>query len=291
MGINVIMIETVGICNATCKYCPQGAGMLARPNINEIYLAPRILEKALFLAKNGNQKAIYLHHRGEPLLHPEIAHIIRKVRKAGFLAYLSTNLIAATPDKIEEVLNAGVNEFEIHISASLTKISIDETLKRVHIVRKMNWTLRDNGCKIKTNYALQDNETEETVRTKLARSKYYDEDMPIKFYKPYDWPGIMNKDGSLQITQDNTMKLEDCEWYKTKSCAILANGDLVICCLDQKGYSKKVNIMDIDMINFEHLSNREICKKCVLYKWDMEWLKRDALSIPESIQRRQERSG
>ena len=198
-------------------------------------------------------------------------------------------MIAATEKKLKDVLLAGANEFEVHISAGLTKITIETLLEKIHFLRKMNWEIRNNGCKIKMNYALQGNETEDSVRDILSSSQFYDEDMPIRFYKPHDWPGIMSTDEDLSTTSNKIplMSPEDCEWYKTESCAILANGDVVICCLDQKAYSKKVNIMDIDELNFEHLSNRKICERCVFHKWNMDWLKRDALSIPGSISRRQ----
>lgn len=281
MGINVLMIESVGVCNSTCSYCPQGAGLLPKAKNEEIFICPTVLEKALKLAKNGNQKAIYLHHRGEPLLHPNIGYVVREVRKAGFFAYLSTNLISATDKKIDELLISGINQIEMHMTAGLTKLNDGEVLKRIHTFRKRNWELRNNGCKLEANYALGPDDTEESVRERLSKNSYYDENMYIRFYKPHDWPGLMKM-------QDLGVDPTKCEWYKTETCAILSNGDIVICCLDQKKYSKKVNIMDINEITFDHLSNRQICKGCIQQQWDMDWLKLEALNIPDYISRRQE---
>lgn len=278
-NVNVIMIEAVGACNATCSYCPQGNGMI-KIDKKDSLLSFDVLEKALLLAKMGKQRAIYLHHRGEPLIHPKIGKIINKVRDSGFNAYLSSNFISANERKIKEVLNNGLNQLEIHYTAGLTKRNHEDLLFKIHTARKLNWLLRNNGCKIEVNYALNNGEDESSVRKLMAsKSDYYDESMYIRFYRPHDWP-------SLNELKDKGIKPEDCEWFKTKSSAILCNGDLVICCLDQFGFSKKVNIMDIDKIQWDHLTNRKICEGCVQQSWDMDWLRDDAINEPEMISRR-----
>jgi organic radical activating enzyme len=276
---NIIMIESVAICNAKCQYCPQGAGKVLKPKKGEEFITPEILKKALKLAQKGNQKAIYLHHRGEPLLHPKIGYVIREVREAGFLAYLSTNLIAASDSKINEIMISGINQVEIHFSGGLTILTHNQLLERVHKIRKANWLIRNNACKIEVNYALQENEDEKKVRKKLSKSEYYDENMYIRFYKPHDWTGLVD-------IKDFGVNPQNCEWYKTNSCAILCNGDVVICCLDQVSHSKLVNILDINEITEIHLSKREICYGCIQHDWDMDWLKEEAIEIPKYLMRK-----
>lgn len=270
------MIEAVGICNATCNYCPQGAGKVSIVNNQEFFISPKILHKSLFLAKKGSQKAIYLHHRGEPLLHPNIGYVISEVRKANFLAYLSTNLIAATDDKINEIFVSGINQVEIHLSGGLTKLTINQLLERIQKIIVANRIIRNSSCKIEVNYALQGDENELVVRKNLSQSKYYNKDMYIRFYKPHNWVDLME-------INDYNINPKDCEWYKNNSCAILCNGDIVICCLDQISHSKVANVLDIDEISPQFLFKREICRGCIQHNWDMDWLRQDSLSIPEEI--------
>jgi len=270
------MIEAVGLCNASCSYCPRGAKLL--PNSDDTIITPAILDKSLQLAKQGTQKAIYLHHSGEPLLHPEIGAVIRKVRESGFLAYLSTNLIAGSEDKLTEILAAGLNQAELHLSGGLTRLDVGALWERVHMLYKLNWRLRNNGCKIEANYALRQGETEESVRKSFSGCSHYDETMYIRFYKPHDWLGLMR-------LQDKGIRAEDCEWYKNKAAAILCNGDVVICCLDQMAYSNQVNVLDVEEIVFEHLSRRDLCKGCIQQSWDMDWLRKEALEIPPYMER------
>lgn len=276
---NVIMIEAVGICNAKCSYCPQGLGKIDDIKKEDRFISRETLKKALYIAKKGNQKAIYLHHRGEPLLHPEIGYIISEVRKSGFLAYLSTNLISATEDKITEIVKSGINQVEIHLSGGLTILDQTILLKRIHLFRKANWVYRNNSIKIEVNYGLTKDETEENVRNKLSNSEYYDESMYIRFFYPHDWPALVKM-------EDKGINPYVCKWYKTNSYAILSNGDIVICCLDQTRSSKIANVNNIDFIKPEYLSKRDICKGCVQYDWDMDWLEEEALNIPEYLKRK-----
>jgi hypothetical protein len=267
---SIIMIEAVGRCNAACVYCPRGAGLIANEGCAPI--TEETLSTALRLAKAGRARALYLHHRGEPFLHPHLDEVVRQVREAGFGAYLSTNLIAATPDRIDRVLQAGLSQMEIHLSGGATVLPLEELLCRVHHARKSNWRLRNNGCRIEVNYGLL-GETREDVLSRLARLPYFDETAAIRFYIPHDWPGLAG-------CVDRGVASQKCAWFEKRCCAVLSNGDLVICCLDQFRYSVRVNVHEIDRIEDAHLSQRSICCGCLQYDWDMGWLEDDALSMP-----------
>ena len=267
---SIMMIEAVGRCNAACTYCPQGAGLIGTASCEPI--TSDTLSRALSLARMGRARAMYLHHRGEPFLHPELHGVVRQVREAGFGAYLSTNLIAATPDRIDHVLDAGLSQMEIHLSGGATTLPSDELLFRIHHARKSNWRIRNNGCRIEVNYGLY-GETKDDVLQRLERSPYYDETMPIRFYVPHDWPSLANR-------ADCGVDFRKCQWWSEKCCAVLSNGDLVICCLDQFRYSTVANIHDIDRIEDCHLSQRGICQGCLQYDWDMDWLRDDAIGMP-----------
>jgi len=277
MSVNIIMIETASKCNAHCKYCPQGAGLIPHSNKHE-FISDKILNKALSIAQNGKQKIIYLHHRGEPLLHPNIDSIIIKVRNAGFLACFSTNLIAGNELILENILKAGINQIEIHYSGGLTVVSHDYLLQKIQYLFKLNKSIRNNGCRIDINFALQENETEHSIMKGIEKSKYYHSKIKIRFYKPHNWT-------SLAYKRDLGINPFACQWYLTKSCCVLSNGDIVICCLDHFSYSNIVNVMDLDEIKMDHLVNREICKGCTQFDWFDEWIPDEILKVPNYIQR------
>ncbi|NEO28874.1 MAG: radical SAM protein [Symploca sp. SIO3C6] len=275
--ITVLMIEAVGKCNAICGYCPRGQGLLG-PETNT-YITMDLLDKALDLASSGSNHAIYLHHRGEPFLHPKLDEIIRRVREKGFYTFLSTNLISATPDKVKKVLTAGINQIEMHYSAGLTRLPHEVLLKRIHEIRKLNWELRNFGCRLEMNFSLF-GETREIIMEELSRHTYYDETLYVRWFEPHDWP-------SLEKIIDRGVDYRDCHWYKHKACAILSNGDIVICCLDQFSHSCRTNIKDIDRIDWESLADRRMCQGCTQHV-EMNWLEEDAIDMPLWLTRKQE---
>ena len=209
--ITVLMIESVGKCNATCSYCPRGADLLA-PDTDD-FITLEILDKALDLAGSGRNHAVYLHHRGEPFLHPELPEIVRRVRQRGFYAFLSTNLISATPAKVERVLAAGINQIEMHYTAGLTRLPNDVLLKRIHDIRRLNWELRNFGCRLEMNFALTDKDRT-AVMEELSREPYYDETFYVRWFEPHDWP-------SVQQVVDRGVDYRSCQWYRHRACAVL----------------------------------------------------------------------
>ncbi len=275
-NINIIQIETISTCNATCSYCPRG---VFPKLMNKRFLTYEILNRALELAKQGNAKVMVLHHAGEPFLHPELAGMVKVVREAGFFAHLSSNLISFNPVKIADVLKAGLNEFVIHLSAGLTKIDLEEMLKRIHEVRRLNWELRNNGCKIVVTFVMNEDSPAANY-SEFLKSNYFDDSLPINYIQAHDWPELIS-------LKNKGIDPKKCNWYKTRSASILANGDLVICCLDQFGASKKVNIMDIDKLSWEYLSNRNLCKGCTQYKSMDNWIENECLSVPDWLSARQ----
>ena len=274
--ITVLMIEAVGKCNSTCSYCPRGVGALG-DDTNQI-ITMEILEKALDLASGGRNHAVYLHHRGEPFLHPKLDEVVRRVRARGFYAFLSTNLISATPKKVEAVLKAGINQIEMHYSAGLTRLPHALLLERVHQIRKLNWELRNFGCRIEMNFGLTDKDRESVIR-ELSADPHFDELLYVRWFQPHDWP-------SLTEIVDRGVDYRNCQWYKHRSCAILASGDIVICCLDQFSHSRTVNVMDIDRITWEHLADRRMCAGCTQHV-EMDWLEEDAINMPAWLARKQ----
>ena len=273
--ITVLMIEAVGRCNATCSYCPRGRGLLDEST--NTYITMETLDRALALARSGRNHAVYLHHRGEPFLHPNLPDVVRRVRAAGFYAFLSTNLISATPEKVTAVLRAGLNQLEMHYSAGRTRLSNDVLLRRIHDIRRLNWLHRGSGCRLEVNCALTD-QSEADVRREMAASPYYDELLYVRWFKPHDWP-------SLKDFVDRGVDYRACHWYREKACAVLANGDIVICCLDQFSHSRRVNVRDIDRIDWQAIEDRRMCAGCVQHV-EMSWLQEDAIDLPPWLARK-----
>ncbi len=94
-------------CNLSCAYC----------NEYDKHSAPVALEEMLRridrLAELGTT-AVHLSG-GEPLLHPHLDEIIRRIRERGMLAGLLTNGYLLTRERIERLNDAGLDQLQISV--------------------------------------------------------------------------------------------------------------------------------------------------------------------------------
>src|SRR5437879_7526214 len=63
---------------------------------------------------------------GEPLLHPELDEIIRRIRRHGIIAGLITNGYLLTPERIARLNRAGLD----HLQISIDNVMPDEVSKK-----------------------------------------------------------------------------------------------------------------------------------------------------------------
>src|ERR1022692_3384407 len=94
-------------CNLACTYCNEYDDFSKPVPIEEMY------RRIDHLGSLGT--AIITFSGGEPLLHPELDELIRRVRKNGALACLITNGYLLTADRIERLNRAGLEHLQISI--------------------------------------------------------------------------------------------------------------------------------------------------------------------------------
>jgi radical SAM protein with 4Fe4S-binding SPASM domain len=112
---SVLGIDPTNICNLKCKICPASfdkspRGMMARE------LFKRIINESL---KYGKRWMIILHNFGEPLIHPQIAEMVRiiKEKKAAEIVQFATNGILATEEILNDLISAGLDAITFSIDA------------------------------------------------------------------------------------------------------------------------------------------------------------------------------
>src|SRR5687767_5632164 len=92
-------------CNLSCGYC----------NEYDDYSPPipvqTMLSRIDLLA--GLRTAVVTLSGGEPLLHPEVEAIIRRIRFHGMISGLITNGYLLTPQKIQALNKAGLDHLQI----------------------------------------------------------------------------------------------------------------------------------------------------------------------------------
>jgi MoaA/NifB/PqqE/SkfB family radical SAM enzyme len=105
-------------CNLSCTYCNE------YDDVSKPVPLETMFERIDRLGSFGT--AIITISGGEPLLHPELDDIIRRIRKTGAIAGMITNGYLLMPDRIERLNKAGLD----HMQISIDNVNPDEVSKK-----------------------------------------------------------------------------------------------------------------------------------------------------------------
>ena len=105
-------------CNLACAYCNEFDNVSQPVPLKTMY---RRIDK---LAELGT--SIITVSGGEPLLHPELDEILRRIRQTGALCGLITNGYLLTADRIQRLNRSGLE----HLQISIDNVTPDEVSKK-----------------------------------------------------------------------------------------------------------------------------------------------------------------
>lgn len=263
MKFKKIYIEITNICNLKCSFCSSSSRPLKEMTVEEF---EEILKKI-----NKYTDYIYLHVKGEPLVHSRLDDILSLTTKYHKKVCITTNGVFLK-DKLA-ILKKYDNIYQINISlhSENNKVGyLDDILNSVKelttpYISYRFWTLDKGKMDTKTQKYLEE------VKEKYHKEELYDGiKLANKVYLSLDdkfiWPSINNNYYS---------EAGSCYGAKTH-LAILNNGTVSICCLDGEGVSNLGNIFTDtldDILATEKYQNilrgmndrkvyLEICKHC-----------------------------
>jgi radical SAM protein with 4Fe4S-binding SPASM domain len=96
-----LWIETTNRCNLRCIMCPNKEMPPSEKGTMSLSLFRSILDQAAPFVHD-----VYLHHRGEPLLHPDFFEMVRYARDKGVRTRVHSNATLLTPDKARQLLDS-----------------------------------------------------------------------------------------------------------------------------------------------------------------------------------------
>jgi MoaA/NifB/PqqE/SkfB family radical SAM enzyme len=105
-------------CNLSCTYCNEFDNFSKPVPLEELF------RRVDLLAALGT--TIVTISGGEPLLHPQLEEVVRRVRSHGILAGMITNGYLMTPQRIELLNRAGLD----HLQISIDNVNPDEVSKK-----------------------------------------------------------------------------------------------------------------------------------------------------------------
>ena len=246
-----IYIEITNNCNLNCSFCSKTSREKKNMTLEEFKV---ILEKI-----KDYTDYIYLHVKGEPLLHPNIIEFIKEADKYNIKVNLTTNgtLFKDKSSELGTCTNLNKINFSLHSENNKENYLEDifdniKNLSTSTTVIYRLWTLKNNLLdekstkiveRIKEYYKLPQ-ETVEKIKNenniKINPQIYVDKD------NEFIWPTITNNKSCGY-----------CHALKTQ-IGVLSDGTVVPCCLDAEGI---VNLGNIYKQNLDEIINSDRFKK------------------------------
>lgn len=277
-----VYIEITSVCNLACSFCPpteRAKGLIKVEQFNKILDEIR-----------PHTKYIYLHVKGEPLLHPRIHQLLDAAHEKGFKVNITTNgtLIKKNREKLLgkpalRQINFSLHSFDGHEGSENREKYLGDILEFVREASNFNtiisyrlWNLQQDHISdlaarrnretleiIENEYNL-DFRIEEKVQpgkgVKIANNIYLNQDHEFR------WP-------SLLAPEDEGKGF--CHALRSQA-AILVDGTVVPCCLDGEGVINLGNVHEqsfSEIVEGERANNivegfsrreavEELCRKC-----------------------------
>lgn len=262
-----IYVEITNICNMHCSFCPETNRAKATMSTNSFeYIASEICKYTDY---------VYLHVKGEPLLHPNLEEILGICEKYNLKVNISTNgtLITKRKELLKNIrqINISLHSFEnksqIELEEYLEQIlnAADELEKSGVIIRYKLWndnTINNNNSiisKLSQKYSVDITSATAGKDIKLGDNIY------LSIKTPFTWPEI-----NSSVRQESTC------YGLRQQIAILVDGTVVPCCVDNNGDINLGNIFEtsLDQIlcsskaekikkDFENNKcSHDLCKRC-----------------------------
>ena len=253
MRFKRIYIEITNICNLNCDFCEPHN----RENrFMEIEEFDEILDKI-----STYTSYIYLHVKGEPLLHPKFDEFVKHAHSKGFQINLTTNATL-----LEQHLDITKYLRQINISFHATNNEeILKTSKKITdcIINYRIWNITENAEAL--NLIKKEFNISEEIDFSKSQNYTLAPNIFLSTASKFKWPSL----------HDTTSSNGYCHALKDQ-IAILVDGTVVPCCLDNNGDIDLGNIFEETLEEIlekektikiiENFKNRiaieELCKKC-----------------------------
>ncbi|OXM16988.1 radical SAM/SPASM domain-containing protein [Paenibacillus herberti] len=258
-------IEVTSVCNLACTFCPPTKREASFIKVDDF--------KKRLDEVRPHTDYIYLHVKGEPLLHPKIDQLLDLSHERGFKVNITTNGTLITKNKAKLLnkpalrqMNFSLHSFDGHIGSTnkeayvTTIISfIKEALETTNILFSLRlWNLHTDNA---TN---QEKNRNRQVLEILEREFNLDYQIEEKFERG---SGLKIAD-RVYLNQDHEFEWPDlnaeeddgkgfCHGLRNQA-AILANGTVVPCCLDGEGI---INLGNINQKPFAEIIEGERANK------------------------------
>jgi radical SAM protein with 4Fe4S-binding SPASM domain len=245
-----IYIEITNKCNLNCSFCSKDTREKREMTVDEF---KNVLDKV-----SGYTESIYLHVKGEPLLHSKLEDILNICDDYNVKVCITTNG-TLLKNKKSVLLKHNIKQINVSLHSENNYPdyfdnvfnTCDGLSKKITIIYRL-WVLKDINKlstiivdKIIGHYKLSTEIVNKIYKDKninIADNIYLDKDIE------FTWPN----DSNIELENTGTC-------YGTRShIAILSNGTITPCCLDSEGTINLGNIFNDEM---ETVLNNKLFKE------------------------------
>lgn len=262
-----IYVEITNRCNLNCSFCGNNNRKKESMNIDQFKI---VLDKI----KNYTDY-IYLHIKGEPLIHENLEEIIALCNKKGLNVNITTNgtLIKNNIELLKNVRQVNVslhseNNDENYLDDVIN--SCREISKEAYISYRL-WTLNDYDLDEKSMKIIEKLIEKYKLSPEIVNKIKKEKSIKI------DINTYVDKNNLFTWPDENDVKNDRGYCYGLNThIGILVDGTIIPCCLDGEGVISLGNIFTDDLENvlnskrvldmIEGFKNRsaveELCKSC-----------------------------
>ena len=248
-----IYVEITNRCNLSCSFCSKVEKPLRNMTIEEFKC---IIEKI-----KDYTDTIYLHVKGEPLVHPNLIEFLNVAEEHNIKVNLTTNgtLFPNLVDKLKECKSLKKINFSLHSENNKENYLEDifknvEKLQEVTVVYRL-WTLNNGELDEKSTQTVNKIVSYYKLSTEIVDKIKNENNVKIKDRifvdkdNEFEWPSITNHNSC-----------GFCYALKTH-IAILVDGTVVPCCLDSNGLVDLGNIYNESLENIINSNRYQTLKK------------------------------
>lgn len=216
-----IYIEITNICNLNCSFCQETK---RAPRFMSIEEFRHVLKEI-----SAYTHYIYLHVKGEPLLHPDFKGILSSCQEYGITVNVTTNgtLIRQT---LPALLEFPVHQINISMHSADDNDCIDIRSYIENLFEACNILLEKTETEI--SLRLWNMQKEPSLFGK--RNCTIKRHLYINVQQPFVWP---------ELTHDYYNERGFCQGLRSH-IAILCDGSVIPCCLDGNGMMALGNIFE-----------------------------------------------
>jgi len=252
-----VYVEITNVCNLKCKFCDMTKRKQEFMSIENI---ERVFEKI-----KDYSDYVYLHVKGEPLLHPQLNEILEIAEQYNLQVVITTNgtLLKDKVDILAKAKNIRQINVSVHSIEQNPDLNIDRKQYFKELFDAVENITKSNNCYI--SYRLWNldtiNENEKNIEILNYLKEYYNMPQLLEQVKENDFVEIGNKKYINLDTIYEWPSLEKEIVSTTGNCyglvnqlAILVDGTVVPCCLDHNG---DINLGNIFESSLENILNSE----------------------------------